>query len=131
MNNTEENKRVVLDFLSRLEQRSARSPLDALAETATWWVAGSSGLSGIKTKREVEQIMAAFHQRLAEPLSIEIRSVTAEEERVAVEARSRARLTNGGHYDNKVVFLFEVRSGKIQAVREYADTKHVSEILDP
>jgi ketosteroid isomerase-like protein len=55
--------------------------------------------------------------------------MTAEGERVAVEAESKAKLANGTLYHNRYHFLFVVRDGRIQAVKEYLDTLHVMNAL--
>jgi hypothetical protein len=55
--------------------------------------------------------------------------MTAEGDRVAVEAESKARLANGTLYHNRYHFLFVVRDGRIQVVKEYLDTLHVMNAL--
>ena len=55
--------------------------------------------------------------------------LTAEGDRVAVEAESFAKMKNGKTYQNKYHFLFIVRDGKIQSVKEYLDTIHANEVL--
>jgi hypothetical protein len=47
------------------------------------------------------------------------KGITAEGDRVAVEAESYGETASGKIYNNLYHFLFEVRGGKIQAVREY------------
>jgi len=60
---------------------------------------------------------------------LRIKGVTAEGERVALEAESFAKMKNGKTYQNRYHFLCEVRGGKIQTVREYLDTMHANEVL--
>ena len=55
--------------------------------------------------------------------------MTAEDDRVAVEAESKAKLVNGTLYHNRYHFLFVVRDGRIHAVKEYLDTLHVMNAL--
>jgi ketosteroid isomerase-like protein len=55
--------------------------------------------------------------------------VTAEGDRVALEAESYAKMKNTKTYQNKYHFLFVVRNGKIQQVKEYLDTMHANEVL--
>lgn len=58
--------------------------------------------------------------------------LTAEGDRVAVEAESSGETATGRTYNNQYHFLFEVRDGKIQAAREYLDTLYAKEVLlDP
>ena len=55
--------------------------------------------------------------------------ITAEGDRVAVEAESYAKMKNGKTYQNTYHFLFIVKSGKIEAVKEYLDTIHAQDVL--
>ena len=55
--------------------------------------------------------------------------MTAEDDRVAVEAESMAKLVNGERYHNRYHFLFVLRDGRIQAVKEYLDTLHAMSAL--
>ena len=57
------------------------------------------------------------------------KGLTAEGDRVAVEAESYGEMATGKIYNNLYHFLLEVRDGKIHAVREYLDTMHAKEVL--
>ena len=57
------------------------------------------------------------------------KGLTAEGDRVAVEAESYAKMKNGKTYQNTYHFLFIVRDGKIQSVKEYLDTIHANAVL--
>lgn len=46
-----------------------------------------------------------------------------------VEAESHGETARGKLYHNQYHFLFEIRGGQIQAVREYLDTMHAKEVL--
>lgn len=54
------------------------------------------------------------------PLRMTIGDITAEGDRVAIEASSEGEMLNGKRYDNAYHFLFRVRNGKIAEVREYS-----------
>jgi hypothetical protein len=73
--------------------------------------------------------MATVGSRIDGALRLSPTGATAEGERVAVEAESYARMSNGKIYQNKYHFLFTVRNGKIQAVKEYLDTMHANDVL--
>ena|GEM_PF-3098474 len=62
-------------------------------------------------------------------LRITPKGLTAEGDRVAVEAESYGETASGKIYNNLYHFLFEVRDGKIQAVREYLDTLHTKDVF--
>jgi hypothetical protein len=52
--------------------------------------------------------------------------MTAEDDRVSVEAESYGEITNGKTYENIYHFMFVIRDGKVAAIREYMDTEHVT-----
>jgi ketosteroid isomerase-like protein len=55
--------------------------------------------------------------------------MTAEGERVAVEAESLGDHASGQVYSNLYHFLFEFRDGKLLSLKEYMDTERVTEVL--
>jgi ketosteroid isomerase-like protein len=91
----------------------------------TWWVPGR----GKVTKAEFQGMAAWFRTMLAAPMTLKVHGVTAEGDRVAVEAESIALLTNGKTYNNTYHFLFLFRDGKIYQAKEYNDSQHVADIF--
>ena len=68
-----------------------------LDESATWWVAGKTKLSGKYNKQDFR----IFYQRFrpsSNGIKVTPSSMTAEENRVSMEADSYAELTNGKIY---------------------------------
>ena len=126
---TEDSKRIVLGFFENLNAGNAAAALDALADSATWWIQGNFPLSGTKTKAQFVELLGELGAAIDGALSLRVKGVTAEGDRVAVEAESFAKMKNGKTYQNRYHFLCEVRDGKIQAVREYLDTMHANEVL--
>jgi ketosteroid isomerase-like protein len=64
-------------------------------------------------------------------LEILIHTLTAEDNRVAVEAESRAvNGQNGRIYNNHYHFLFRVRDGRACELREYQDTLHAYDVWE-
>lgn len=59
-----------------------------------------------------------------------IGDVTAEGERVWIEAESEAPLASGGTYTNTYVIALKVSNGKITEMKEFSDTLHVFEAID-
>jgi ketosteroid isomerase-like protein len=126
---TEDSKRIVLGFFENLNAGNAAAALDALGDSATWWIQGNFPLSGTKTKAQFVELLGELGAAIDGALSLRVKGVTAEGDRVAVEAESFAKMKNGKTYQNRYHFLCEVRDGKIQAVREYLDTMHANEVL--
>jgi len=69
--------------------------------------------------RSASQAAAA---RFARPGRFEIEAVTAQDDRVAVEAKGYQPLGDGGSYDNTYLWLFGFRQDKIASVKAYFDT---------
>lgn len=124
-----DNKQIVTDFLKKFSAGDYAGALQLMAEDGTWWVAGTMPISGTKTKAEFAQLLVGVGDMIDGPLTIDPYAMTAEGERVAVEATSRAEHVNGKSYRNQYHFLFVLKDGKITAVKEYLDTMHANDVL--
>jgi uncharacterized protein len=128
----EANKQVVLSFFEHFSAGTVDAALALMADTATWWVAGHPEkftLAGTKTKAQFAELVQGIGAAMPQGLRVTPTGITAEGERVAVEAESYGETASGKIYNNLYHFLVEVRDGKIQAVREYLDTMHAKEVL--
>jgi uncharacterized protein len=128
----EANKNVVLDFFKNFSAGKVEAALALMADSATWWVAGKPDkfvLAGTKTKTQFVELLKGLGAAMPKGLRLTPKGLTAEGDRVAVEAESYGETASGMIYNNLYHFLFEVRDGKIQAVREYLDTLHAKEVL--
>jgi uncharacterized protein len=125
----EDNKRLILGFFENLSAGNGDAVMGALADNATWWVAGNFALSGTKTKAEFAALVGGLGSKIDGGMRVTPKGITAEGDRVAVEAESYAKMKNGKTYQNTYHFLFIVRDGKIEAVKEYLDTIHANEVL--
>lgn len=126
---TDESRKLVLGFFENLDAGNGAAALDALSDSATWWIQGNFPLSGTRTKAEFAKLLGELGAAIDGGLSLRVKGVTAEGDRVAVEAESFAKMKSGKTYQNRYHFLVEVHDGKIQAVREYLDTIHANEVL--
>ena len=116
-------------YVAAVAERDMDTVRDLFAEDATWWLGGELPLSG--TWRGRDAILGDFLgsiPRLYQPetISIEITSLIAEGDVVAMEWTSRALTTAGEAYENQCAGVFTVRDGKIAAVREYMDTQYAA-----
>jgi uncharacterized protein (TIGR02246 family) len=122
--------RTVLErYVAAVADRDMDTVRDLFAEDATWWLGGELPLSG--TWRGRDAILGDFLgsiPRLYQPdtISIEITSLIAEGDVVAMEWTSRALTTAGEAYENQCAGVFTVRDGRIAAVREYMDTQYAA-----
>ena len=111
----------------RLINRLADGIIDeeVVTEDATWWVPGR----GVFTKTEFAEIARMFRSLLKDGIKMTIHGITAEGDRVAVEAETYGEMKNGKIYNNSYHFLFLFRDGKIYHAKEYNDSLHAAEII--
>lgn len=129
---TEANKRLVLAFLGHYAAGRYAAALDMLADDCLWWLPGHPDefpAAGSADKETVKRRLAANLKLLPHGLEITTGAMTAEDDRVAIEAETRATLVNGRVYHNRYHFLFVVRDGQFVLVKEYLDTLHAKEAL--
>jgi uncharacterized protein len=122
-----DNKQLVRDFLGHYAAGRYEAALAMLAADAQWWLPGHREefpAAGWADRATVQRRLASNLKLLPHGLEIIIGDMTAEDERVAVEAESKAILVNGRSYHNRYHFLFVIREGRIQIVKEYLDTLH-------
>jgi ketosteroid isomerase-like protein len=67
--------------------------------------------------------MANDYPRFFAHVAFELRSMIAEGDLVLTEHRLSATLPNGRSYVNDYCFAYEVRDGRVTAIREYMDTR--------
>jgi uncharacterized protein len=125
----EQNKQIVTDFLEKFSAGDFDNALTMMSDDSTWWVAGNIPVSGTKTKAEFATLLEGVGEMLDGPIVITPTAMTAEGERVAVEANSSAEHVNGKSYRNEYHFLFILKDGKIHRVKEYLDTMHANDVL--
>ena len=53
----EQNKSIVLGFFENLSAGKAEEVSAAMADNATWWVAGNFPIAGTKTKKEFTELL--------------------------------------------------------------------------
>lgn len=127
---TGQNKKIAVGLLEDLSKGNINGVLNAMSESATWWVAGNlPELSGTKSKKEIAELFGNLGSLFPKGLTVTVDSTIAEGDRVAIEAHSYGEAATGRLYQNKYHWLIEVRDGKVQAVKEYMDTLHAREAI--
>lgn len=123
------NKQLVQRFWEAFSAGDQKAVLDMMDDSATWWIAGSMPISGTYDKAAFAQLLGGVSDAMTGPIVIKPSAMTAEGERVAVEAESMVVTRKGKTYNNFYHFLFIVRGGKVVAVKEYLDTVHAQDVL--
>jgi ketosteroid isomerase-like protein len=74
---------------------------------------------GTISKAAYQQAIRLLDKMCARPLTYTIHSLTADEDRVVVEAESEGELINGETYRQTYVYVMRIRDGKIASVAEH------------
>ena len=125
----EENKKLAKEFLGALSRADTDWVRDHYAEEMRLWTAGSLPFSGASNKAAALEGMPQILGLFPEGIVFEIEAMTAEGERVAIEAKSRGTTFRGDLYEQTYHFLMRARDGKILEFREYMDTELARKVL--
>ena len=124
----DQNKQITKKFFEALSTGSDKY-LDFYTDDSIIWTAGNNAIGGTRTKEEVvsfaQNILAAFPTGI----KFNIKGITAEGDRVAVEIDGEAVHASGETYNNQYHFLLIIKDGKILELKEYMDTQLAAKIL--
>ena len=119
----QDNKATALKMIASLS--AGRLDESLVTPDIQWWVPGQ----GMVSKDAFLGMAEAFAKLIPGGVEMKVHGVTAEGDRVAVEAESYGKLANGKVYNNTYHFLFLFRDGKIHLSKEYNDSKHAADVL--
>ncbi|HTJ62862.1 MAG TPA: nuclear transport factor 2 family protein [Alphaproteobacteria bacterium] len=129
MSDIERNKALVIKFFDALSRNDVPFLMDAYADDVKLYTMGNTLISGCFNKEQAregaKQVLGAFPKGI----KFVIHDLTAEGDRVAVQAESHGDHVSGRHYNNKYHFFVRLRDGLITEFKEYMDTELVTEIL--
>lgn len=129
---SENNIKTVLDFLDAMSTSNAEKADTCVAEGAFTVAKGYGKFSGIRERETMVGTISAFNQLLPTGLNIDVKSVTAQEDRVVVEFEGDATTSDGKAYKNQYCMVFMCdNDGKIKQVNEYFCNIHADEVLWP
>ena len=131
MTDTEANKRKVFALLEASGRHDGPAFAALMHAEATWWTLGKPHLLAVAGEKD----RAAICAYMASPsifvggVETTFGAVTAEDDRVAVEAQTRGTLPDGRVYTNMYHYLFTFREGQVWRVKEYLDTQSAAEFF--
>ena len=125
----ERNKELARVFVDALSSADAKKVDELYADDVKLWVTGSLPFSGSNDKAGALEGMPQVLDLFPEGLTFQIHEMTAEGERVAIEASSQGVTFRGDRYQQEYHFLMRARDGKIVEWREYMDTEHARKVL--
>ena len=125
----ESNKQNVRDFFAAMNAGDVTAIVAAYADDGYLRTMGRTLISGQFTRAQIQGAAGQIYEVFPQGIQFTIDAMTAEGDRVAVEAHSRGRHVSGKVYTNEYHFLFVFRDGKLAALKEYMDTERVTDIL--
>ncbi len=126
---SEANKELVRTFWKAFSESRFDDAFELLADDLVWWVTGTTDISGKYSKAEFRGLVNGVAENTKNGIQVTPTVMTAEDDRVAMEADSFGEMNDGRTYKNEYHFLHKIKDGKLCAVHEYMDTEHVTEIF--
>lgn len=128
----EENKKVVLRFLEATGTNDAATVEACVDPDGVSIAKGTSRFTGPRRfGTNIAATIEAFEKIIPTGMRYTFHSVTAEGDRVVVEAVGDAVTHDGRPYCNQYCFVCKVKDGKVIEVNEYFCTKLADEVLWP
>ena len=130
---TAENKEIVRSYFDAVDRGDMQTITDLLHDEASFWVPPSLP-DGVDFRGKA-MVLKLFTESvgLYDPssgLSVQIHTLTADEDRVAAELQIRGKAAAGGApYENWYHFLFRIRDGRIVEIREHLDSLYAFRTL--
>ena len=129
MSDTERNKAVTRRFFEAMSAGDVATIIDSYADDGYCQTMGRTLISGKFSKEQIAGAAGHIFTIFPKGITFTIKEMTAEGDRVAVEATSLGEHVSGKTYSNEYHFLVRLRDGKIVAFKEYMDTELVTDIL--
>ena len=126
------NKRIVQSAWEALNAFDVGAFLDVLADDVKWTIIGSTRYSGTYNGKD-DLLNNAFGPFLDEflvpPVFVQIGPLTAERDRVALQAKSQGLTKSQEEYNQVYHYAITFAGGKIKDVIEYVDTALIVSLL--
>lgn len=123
---TEANHQLARDFFAALSNGNV--PDDLLTDDFVAWTTTSGTWAEKPRYQGGIRLLASIFDG---GLHYTVDSLTAEEDRVAAEARSSGTLINGEDFANNYVFMLRIRDGRLASCAEHFNPAPVREKLGP
>jgi ketosteroid isomerase-like protein len=124
-----DNKAIVVKFFEAISSGDVARILGFYAEDGVCQTMGQTLISGKFSKAQISAAAARVFDVFPKGVKFELLTLTAEDDRVAVEAVSHGDHISGKHYSNHYHFLVRLRDGKVTLLQEFMDTELVTDIL--
>jgi ketosteroid isomerase-like protein len=127
------NKLIVIEFFEKYGKDP--SFMNIVHPDVKWWVPETLPFGKeFQSRHEYFQMLGKNFIGFAKPMSLVIKSMIAEGNKVAVEVESNAEHkcgeTESFRYNNKYHFMITLEDSKFVQVKEYNDTKHLLDLYN-
>jgi len=129
MSELERNKQIAAKFFEHLSSGNVDALMALFDDAYTCWTAGSLPFSGTNPRAAVPAMVEGVTGVFPDGLEFTVHTMTAEDDRVSVEAGSRGEHVSGQTYSQRYHYLFVIRDGRIVQAKEYFDTMHAADVL--
>jgi ketosteroid isomerase-like protein len=99
------------------------SPFDLLADDATWTIEGNSAAAKAYPSKEafMSEVIRPFNARMSAGIKPDVRSITAEADRVVILFDARGTTRDGKTYVNSYAWFFQMRAGRVVKANAFYD----------
>ena len=108
-------KEFIQSFFKAMSEGDTDAIVDAYHPEGRVETMGNTLISGSRGLDEIKSFAPAVLESFPNKLKFTIKNITAEDNRVAVEAESTGEHVSGQHYNNQYHFLFELKDEKYTA----------------
>ena len=129
MSEIERNKEIAKKFFVSMSNGDIAAIIDSYAEDVKIYTMGNTLISGVSDKARAKEFAGSVLGAFPQGIRFVVHNLTAEGDRVAIEAESFATHVSGKPYNNKYHFFMRLRDGLITEFKEYMDTEMVTEVL--
>jgi uncharacterized protein len=126
---TEQNKAIATELVAAISAGDTGAMERIIAEDCQWWVMGFPRDLYLTRRQMTRGVRNIIGQVLPNGFNMTVRGITAENDRVAVEAEGHSHTVTGKLYNNFYHFLFVFRDAKVIRAMEYTNPKHALEVL--
>lgn len=125
----EQNIAVVEAFIAAMNAGDVDAIVNAYAEDGSVTTMGKTLISGTFDKPTITMAAGRIFEAFPTGIRFTVHGMTAQDDRVAVEASSVGMHVSGREYRNQYHFLARLRDGKLTEWKEYCDTEMITEVL--
>jgi len=126
---TEQNKALAAAMIKAISGGDSEVIRKLVAKDCKCWITGFPRDRLFSRDQMIAGARTIIEQHLPAGFNLKMEGMTAEGERVAVEAEGRSHTISGKLYNNFSHFLFKFRDGQVIRWMEYTNPMHAVEVF--